>query len=72
MEGKIIMKLVDVLIERNISKLQLALKVGITPSDLYCALNGTKPFYPKYKRKISEYLQIDEAELFAESEDKND
>ncbi len=66
------MKLLDVLNERNISKLQLALKVGITPSDLYCALNGKKPFYPKYKRKISEFLQIDEAELFAGSEGKND
>ena len=66
------MKLLDVLNERNISKLQLALEVGITPSDLYCALNGKKPFYPKYKRKISEFLQIDEAELFAGSEGKND
>lgn len=50
------------------SKLQLAMKTGITPSDLYCALNGKKPFYPKYKRKISKYLGVDEATLFAESE----
>ena len=66
------MKLLDVLKERNISKLQLALNAGITPSDLYCALNGKKPFYPKYKRKISEFLQIDEAVLFAEGEGEND
>lgn len=66
------MKLLDVLRERNISKLQLALNVGINPTDLYCALNGTKPFYPKYKRKISEFLQIDEAVLFAEGEGEND
>ena len=66
------MKLLDVLKERNISKLQLALNAGISPSDLYCALNGTKPFYPKYKRKISEFLQIDEAVLFAEGEGEND
>ena len=65
------MKLLDVLNERNISKLQLALKAGITPSDLYCAINKTKPFYPSYKRKIAEYLQIEEAELFAESEGDN-
>lgn len=66
------MKLLDVLKERNISKLQLALNVGINPTDLYCALNGKKPFYPKYKRKISEFLQIDEAVLFAEGEGEND
>ena len=65
------MKLLDVLRERNISKLQLALNAGITPSDLYCALNGKKPFFPKYKRKIAEFLQIDEAELFAEGEGEN-
>ena len=66
------MKLLDVLKERNISKLQLALNAGITPSDLYCAFHGTKPLYPKYKRKISEFLQIDEAVLFAEGEGEND
>ena len=66
------MKLLDVLKERNISKLQLALNAGITPSDLYCAFNGAQPVYPKYKRKISEFLQTDESELFAESEVKND
>lgn len=65
------MKLLDVLKERNISKLQLAMGAGINPSDLYCALNGTKPFYPKYKRKISEFLQIDEDVLFENGESTN-
>lgn len=64
------MKLLDELSKRNISKLQLALKVGITPSDLYCAFNGTKPFYPKYRRKISEFFGIEEAELFSDVENK--
>ena len=57
-------KLINVLKEKNLSKLQLALKAGIAPSDLYCALNGKKPFYPSYKKRIAEYLQIDEKDLF--------
>ena len=60
------MKLLTVLKEKNLSKLQLALKAGIAPSDLYCALNRKKPFYPMWKNRISEYLQISEDELFGE------
>lgn len=59
-------KLLAVLRERNISKLQLAMRAGVTPSDLYCAFGGKKPFYPAWRRKIADYLQIDEAELFKE------
>lgn len=60
------MYLLTVLKEKNLSKLQLALKAGIAPSDLYCALNGKKPFYPMWKSRISEYLQMNEDELFGE------
>ena len=59
-------KLLSALKEREISKLQLALAVGISPSTLYSAINGKVPFYPKYKRTISKYLGIDEAVLFSE------
>lgn len=62
------MRLLSVLKEREISKLQLALRTGITPSDLYCAINGKKPFYPAWKSKIADYLQIKEEELFEEGE----
>lgn len=58
------MILLDILKERKISKLQLALKCQITPSDLYSAINGNKPFYPKWRQKISQYLEIDEQILF--------
>lgn len=64
------MKLLDELNKRNISKLQLALNAGIAPHYLYNALNGKMPFYPKYRRKISEFLGIDEAELFSDVENK--
>ena len=58
------MQLLKVLEERKISKLQLALNAGIAPHCLYNAINGKMPFYPKYKKAIAEYLQMDESELF--------
>ena len=58
------MQLLRVLEERKISKLQLALNAGIAPHYLYNAINGKMPFYPKYKKAIAEYLQMDESELF--------
>ena len=58
------MILFKILKEKGISKLQLALKCQITPSDLYNAMNGNKPFYPKWKKKIARYLEIDEHLIF--------
>ena len=65
------MQLLKVLEERKMSKLQLAMNTGIAPHYLYNAINGKMPFYPKYKKAISEYLQIDEQELFSERGAKN-
>jgi len=58
--------LVKILEKKKISKLKLAMGSGVTPSDLYSAMAGKKPFYPAWKKKISEYLKIDEKELFGE------
>lgn len=58
------MTLSEILKDRNISKLQLALCTQIAPSDLYSAINGKKPFYPKWRKKIADYMQIDEKDLF--------
>ena len=60
------MNLIDVLKEKKISKLQLALNTHIAPSDLYCAINGTKPFYPKWRKKVAEFVNVSEQELFSE------
>lgn len=57
-------KIETLLNERGISRLQLAIKAGINPSDLYAALNGSKPLYPSWRRKISEALGVAEADLF--------
>ncbi len=58
------MQLLKVLEERKISKLQLAMNTGVAPSYLYNAINGKMPFYPKYRKAIANYLQMDEQELF--------
>lgn len=60
------MKLEDLLKQKNISKLQLAMKAGISPADFYQALNGKKPFFPAWRRRIAEVLNMPESELFPE------
>ena len=68
------MRLQEILKERGLSKMQLALKSEIAPSDLYLALNGKKPLYPGWKKRIAECLQMDETDLFdnvGEVEDDN-
>lgn len=65
------MRLLEVLEERKISKLQLALNAGIAPHYLYNAINGKMPFYPKYKKAIAEYLKMDENELFEKEVQEN-
>ena len=65
-------KLFKVLQERNISRLQLAMKAGIPPSDLYAAMSGKRYFYPGWRRKIAEYLQMDESELFGTDGERHD
>lgn len=60
------MKLEEILKEKNLSKLQLALSTQIAPCDLYCAINGKKPFYPKWRKKVAEFVNVSEQELFSE------
>ena len=60
------MDLLEILKQRKISKMQLALNARITPSDLYQALNGKKPFFPAWKKRIADFLDVDMEELFKE------
>lgn len=60
------MDLLEILKQRKISKMQLALNARITPSDLYQALNGKKPFFPAWKKRIADFLDVDIEELFKE------
>lgn len=59
-------KIEKVLKEKNLSKMQAALLSGISPADFYQALNGKKPFFPKWRKQLSETLNIAEEELFHE------
>jgi len=60
------MDLLEILKQRKISKMQLALNAKITTSDLYQALNGKKPFFPAWKMRIADFLNVDIEELFKE------
>ena len=59
-------KLKTLLYERHITRNRLAKLSDITPSDLYTALDGKKPMYPNWKKRISEALDVPEEELFEE------
>lgn len=62
-------KLKRVLRERNISAYRLAKECHIATCDIYQALNGKKPMFPRWKKSIANYLHIDEEQLFEECED---
>jgi transcriptional regulator with XRE-family HTH domain len=62
------MKLLEILKERNISRLQLAMSTKVNPSSIYDATNKRIPFYPAWKKRIAEYLELTEEELFSEDE----
>lgn len=58
------MILLEILETKGISKLQLACKCGMATTDLYSAINGNKPFYPKWRKSISDFLGVDEELIF--------
>lgn len=49
---------------KGISKYRLAKLSNIHTPDLYQALNGKKPFYASWKKRIAAALEIPEEELF--------
>lgn len=59
-------KLYKVMEERNISQRKLSMVANISNQDLNQAINGKKPFFPNWKIRISEALDIPVAELFPE------
>ena len=50
--------------EKNINANQLAFASLITPSDLYSALSGKKPFFPNWRKRVAEALDVNAEELF--------
>ena len=58
----------EIMKEKNINANQLAFASSITPSDLSAALSGKKPFFPNWRKRVAEALDINADELFAEDE----
>lgn len=52
--------------EKGMSVYRLSHLSQIASPDLYNALSGNRPMYPKWKRNISLALEIPEEELFEE------
>lgn len=61
-------KLREAISDRNTSIRQVAHKANIATPDLYQAINGNRPFYPGWRRRVAEVLQMDESELFPEGD----
>lgn len=54
--------------EKGITRNQLAMKAGISPSDLYTAIAGKKEFFPAWRKRVAAVLGVAETELFPEIE----
>jgi predicted transcriptional regulator len=59
-------KIEEILKQQKLSKMQAALLSNISPADFYQALNGKKPFFPKWRKKLAKTLKVTEEELFPE------
>ena len=54
---------------KHLTKCKVAILSGISPSNFYSCLSGKNPFYPNYKKRICEVLEMNEEELFPSCED---
>lgn len=52
--------------EKGYTGYRLAKEMGVASGDIYCALNGTKFFYPGWRKKACAILGVTEAEAFPE------
>lgn len=53
-------------IERYGSINKLAKVIDVSAQDLYCAFNGKKPFFPKWRMLVANALEEDESIVFPE------
>ena len=56
----------EILKERGITKAQFAIKARIPQNDFYQASNGKITFFPAWRKREAEVLQMSEEELFPE------
>ncbi|MCR5034399.1 MAG: helix-turn-helix domain-containing protein [Clostridia bacterium] len=57
-------KVRDEMKKQGMSTNKLSFRAEIAQSDLSCALNGKKPFYPAWRRRVAEALGVPEDTLF--------
>ena len=60
------MRLAEILKEKGIPGLRIALKAGIAPGDFYQAIHGKRPFFPAWRHRIAAALDMPEETLFPE------
>lgn len=51
--------------EKNMSIREVAIKANIVPQGLYAAINGKCEFWPAWRKRVAEALEMPEAELFS-------
>lgn len=64
-------KLIQELDNRNMNIRQLALAADIVPQSLYAAVHGRVYFWPGWKKRVAEALDMSVDELFEEQEVNN-
>ncbi len=50
--------------ELNMSIMKVAMVSNIAPSDMYQAIKGNKPFFPKWRKSVCKTLDVNEEDLF--------
>lgn len=58
--------------KRDLTVHAIARRADITPQSLYGALNGHNAFWPGWKKRIAEALDLDVADLFPEDDGHED
>lgn len=61
-------KLQEEMKKQHITIHHLSKLIDVNNPDLYCAIKGTKPMFPKYKERIAEVLNCPIGDLFPEEE----
>ncbi len=60
------MQINKVIMEKGLTKAKVANMANIPQNDFYQATNGKKTFFPAWRKRAAEALQMSEAELFPE------
>lgn len=56
--------------KQGISGNRLAIEAKIATADFYTAINGKKPFYPNWRKRVADVLGVDEAVLFDDDNER--